>query len=184
MVMPALVPRYTVEHLESFPEDGNRYELLDGMLLVTPAPNPPHQVVVLRLRRLLDDYLGDRAHVFTRGVVQIPPYHHLEPDLLVVPVFGQVPKTWANLPDLWLAVEVSGRHSRVYDRDFKHRASHQLGVGTVWRIDLLDRTATYSSREQVDAITTQGQLEWPSPASGDRLQMPLARLFAGTEDGD
>ena len=31
------VPRYTVDDLDTFPEDGNRYELLDGVLLVTPA---------------------------------------------------------------------------------------------------------------------------------------------------
>lgn len=35
--MPITAPRYTVEDLDRFPDDGNRYELLDGMLLVTPA---------------------------------------------------------------------------------------------------------------------------------------------------
>ena len=48
--MPAILPRYTVDDLDSFPDDGNRYELLDGRLLVTPAPMPPHEFVVLRIR--------------------------------------------------------------------------------------------------------------------------------------
>src|ERR1043166_5242305 len=38
MAMSVAVPRYTLEDLESFPDDGNRYELVDGILLVTPAP--------------------------------------------------------------------------------------------------------------------------------------------------
>ncbi len=40
MVMPIAVPRYNIEDLESFPDDGNRYELLDGILLVSPARSP------------------------------------------------------------------------------------------------------------------------------------------------
>lgn len=132
---------------------------------------------------MLIRYLGERAHVFTRGAVQIPPSNHLEPDLLVMPAFRRVPKTWANLPDLWLAVEVSGHHSRVYDRDFKHHAYHLLGVQTAWRIDLLDRTATYSSQERGEAVTTEGQLEWRSPGFDDLLQIPLVPLFADI-DGD
>ena len=49
MAMPLVVPRYTLQDLESFPDDGSRYELLDGVLLVTPAPAPLHQLVVSRV---------------------------------------------------------------------------------------------------------------------------------------
>jgi hypothetical protein len=41
MAMPATVARYTLQDLESFLNDGNRYELVDGILLVTPAPLLP-----------------------------------------------------------------------------------------------------------------------------------------------
>src|ERR1051326_8463733 len=50
MAMAISVPRFTIADLERFPNDGNRYELLDGMLLVTPAPSRAHQIIVSRLQ--------------------------------------------------------------------------------------------------------------------------------------
>ena len=51
MVMPLPMPRLTIDMLDDFPEDGTRYELLEGMLLVTPAPSFAHQVVATRWRQ-------------------------------------------------------------------------------------------------------------------------------------
>ena len=42
MAMAITVPRYTIDDLDRFPDDGNRYEIVDGVLLVTPAPGTPH----------------------------------------------------------------------------------------------------------------------------------------------
>src|SRR5438876_12336650 len=86
MAMPAVLPRYTIDDLASFPDDGNRYELVDGILLVTPAPMPPHEVVVSRLALWLGRRLGEpsRALVLTHGSVEIAPDIHMEPDVLVV----------------------------------------------------------------------------------------------------
>ena len=49
----ALRGRYTVDDLDRFPEDGNRYELVGGTLLGTPAPTAVHQVVANRIQTLL-----------------------------------------------------------------------------------------------------------------------------------
>src|SRR6266498_2574317 len=99
MAMPLAVPRYTLLHLESFPDDGNRYELVDGILLVTPAPMPPHQVVLSRIVSWLVRVLGDppRALVLTPGVVEIAPNLHLEPDILVVPVTQPMRGKWTDV---------------------------------------------------------------------------------------
>jgi hypothetical protein len=50
MAMAISVPLYTVDDLEHFPDDGNRYELLDGVLLVTPQAAAPHQIVASRIQ--------------------------------------------------------------------------------------------------------------------------------------
>jgi len=47
--MSITAARYTVADLEHFPDDGNRYELLDGFVLVTPPPSMRHQYVSSRL---------------------------------------------------------------------------------------------------------------------------------------
>ncbi|HXV86773.1 MAG TPA: Uma2 family endonuclease, partial [Gemmatimonadales bacterium] len=58
--MPDTARRYTVDQVLAFPYDGNRYELVDGELLVTPAPLPRHQLVLAELFARLDPYL--KAH--------------------------------------------------------------------------------------------------------------------------
>src|SRR5512143_4008926 len=104
MAMPLLVPRYTIRDLESFPDDGSRYELLDGVLLVTPAPAPIHQLVVSRVYRALVQYVhpASLAHFFSPGVVELEPKVHLEPDILVVPA-GE-PRAGIRRGTRWTAI--------------------------------------------------------------------------------
>jgi len=51
MAMAALVPRYTAEEVRRFPDDGLRYEVIRGELLVSPAPGTSHQRAVRDLCR-------------------------------------------------------------------------------------------------------------------------------------
>lgn len=48
-----LSPKLTYEDYASAPADGMTYQILDGELLATPAPNPFHQRASKRLQRLL-----------------------------------------------------------------------------------------------------------------------------------
>ena len=75
---------YTVDDLESLPDNGHRYELIDGSLLVTPAPSKRHQIAVGRLYQVLDRAAPDGL------TVVVAPYEWrlgsqtaLQPDLLV-----------------------------------------------------------------------------------------------------
>ena len=53
MAMAISVPLYTVDDLKNFPDDGNRYELLDGVLLLTRQAAAPHQIVASRIQTKL-----------------------------------------------------------------------------------------------------------------------------------
>ena len=57
MVMPNLKRLWTVDDRDELPDDGNRYEVIDGDLFVTPAPAWKHQEAVAQLYRLIAGYL-------------------------------------------------------------------------------------------------------------------------------
>jgi len=50
MAMPAIeTRRWSVEEVHAIPEDGNRYECIDGELFVSPSPVVRHQRALLQL---------------------------------------------------------------------------------------------------------------------------------------
>ena len=182
MVMPLVVPRYTLQDLESFPDDGNRYELLDGVLLVTPAPAPLHQLVVSRIDAALNRHLPPKlARVFVPGVLEIEPNVHLEPDILVVPAAeppaGIGPDTrWTAIRRWWLAVEVSGDGSRLYDRDSKVPAYLQLGVQEIWRVDLRER-CVFMTRPGGPEVRHTERVVWLTPELSEPMILSVLELF-------
>ena len=75
MAMSFPLPRYTVDMVRAFPDDGQRYELVEGILLVTPAPASDHQIVIARLLAAVHAYLGDHgpAYVVSPGEIELAP---------------------------------------------------------------------------------------------------------------
>lgn len=178
MAMPAALRPFTVEEIEAFPDDGNRYELLYGVLLVTPVPGLPHQTVASRLLGLLAAFLKEEPglEVWSPGVVQIRPSIHLEPDILI----GKLPPIprWDAVQDHWLAVEVSGTASRVYDRDYKRDGYLGIGIKQVWLVDLDTRQFLVSQPGGEKDVSHDGTFTWQSPA-GRELRIDIPALFRG-----
>ena len=76
---------WTVESLETLPDNGLRYEILDGTLLVTPSPTPRHQGAIVELAVLLRAACPADHRVFVAPLDWQPDGRtSLEPDLLVV----------------------------------------------------------------------------------------------------
>ena len=178
MAMPLPLPRYTITDLESFPDDGQRYELLEGFLIVTPMAGVPHQLIAGRLQGALMNWVGSEAYVVGPGVVERPPNTHLEPDLLVFP--PPLPKTekWTDLAGHWLAVEVYSRSSRRYDHDYKRDAYLALGVREVWLVDRHERVVLVSTAEGLRDRRVTETLTWRPHFLDEAFSLPLERLFA------
>jgi len=178
MAMPQRfpLPEYTIEDLEHFPNDGQRYELLEGFLIVTPAPGGPHQLVSARLTVILGNLLGSRAYVTGPGVIERKPRTHLEPDLLVFP--GPIHKEfkWTDLTSHWLAVEVLSRSSRKYDRDYKRDAYLALGVAEVWLVDRWER-AIFVCRPGAGERRITGTLRWQPAGVAEPMALEVEQLF-------
>jgi len=180
MAMAITVPRYTVEDLEHFPDDGNRYELLDGVLLVTPGPGMPHQSIASRLQLQLSDAVQrpGLGHVFGGGTIVSPPGTHLEPDILVIPAGYPLDSAWVDIPEHWLAVEILSRSSRVYDREFKRDAYIALGVAEVWLVDRRDKSVEVCTRRGPGKVV-RDTIRWTVPRVGLEVTIDLREVFAG-----
>src|ERR1041384_6197759 len=131
---------WTLEEVQRLPDDGNRYELIDGELLVTPAPSLTHQHAVLVLSRLVADYL-DRERVghvvISPADVIFSPRRAVQPDLFVTPlVSGRRPLRFEDAGRVLLAVEVLSPSTARADRVKKRGVYRDEGVAEYWIVDL------------------------------------------------
>lgn|SRR5262245_4597654 len=124
----------TYDDLRAEPDDGRRRELIDGQLLVTPAPIPLHQIAVARLLALLLDTAPVQLEVLPAPVDwKLTEHTVLEPDVLVTTAEDTQGKFLAVTP--LLVVEVLSPSSRRIDLILKRAVYEQAGVGSYWVID-------------------------------------------------
>jgi Uma2 family endonuclease len=186
MGMPLPVPLLTIDMLDDFPDDGTRYELLEGMLLVTPAPSFAHQVVATRLASMLAEELEPRATavVVAVGAIQRGKHTQLQPDVLVCPPGVRPTLQWRDIRGWWLAAEVVSPSSRLYDREVKRGAYLELGVEEYWVVDPADCSVERWSRERPVSVRVAGELVWRPAALDQSIVIDLPRLFRGICDED
>jgi Uma2 family endonuclease len=183
MSMPASAGGgWTVAMLETLPDDGNRYEIIDGELFVTPAPSYTHQRIVLELALLFGTYLrGSReAEVMIAPAdVRAGDRTSVEPDLFVIPLVNGRPLAGpAKLGELLLAIEVLSPSTAGLDR-YKKRPTYQReGVREYWIVDP-DAHFIERWRPRVDEPEiVRGMIDWRAPGAAEALEIDLELLFA------
>jgi len=125
---------FTVDDLERMPDDGRRYELIDGMLIVSPAPNMPHQRVAFVLGMLLEDACPDDLVVFGTAVnVRFSQRTALEPDVVVARV-ADAHGVRLTRPPL-LVAEVLSPDSVLRDLNLKKAVYERFGIPSYWVVD-------------------------------------------------
>jgi Uma2 family endonuclease len=161
----------TVEDLEAIPEDGHRYELLDGSLLVTPAPNILHQRCVVRLGALFLAAADRELEVIVAPFDWVVgPRTLFQPDLLVARRDEVGPKRLERAP--LLVVEVLSPSTRRFDLALKRMAYAEAGVAAYWLVDtevpslmVLDLEAGLYTEVTTVTGDTPYKPEWPFEAT-------------------
>lgn len=187
MHMPAFRRQWTVDDLQDLPDDGQRYEVIDGELFVTPAPSADHQAAVGKLYRFLAEYL-DREPV---GYVFLSPAdiifssrRSVQPDLFVVPpVNGRRPRSYDEMKRLLLAVEVLSPSTARQDRVDKRVLYRDESVSEFWIVDLNARTFERSTPTDARVDVLDTRVEWLPERASSPFVLDVPAYFAEVLDG-
>jgi len=182
MGMPQTETRWTAELVRALPDDGKRYELVSGELVVTPAPAPLHQSILAALYDRLSPYLqrtGAGRIRWSPADLAFGEDEILQPDLFVVP--ARLPRQirrWTDITSLLLAVEVLSPSTARYDRIVKRRRYQRAGVPEYWIVDpdarVIERWRPSDERPEMASEL----LEWQPVADSSPLLLDLPALFA------
>ena len=170
----------TAADLESMPDDGHRYELVDGTLVVTPAPSTRHQLVSSNLHVLLAGSCPPHLRVLAAPTdVRLADDTVLQPDLLVVPREALDRET-RSLSGVLLAVEILSPSTRHVERG---GGGVRLVAGDVGRLDV--RLVAQLPRRELELVGIDDPVR---RAAGRLVARPLEGKVdvpgAGGEDLD
>ena len=179
--MGMAAPTYwTADMVRQLPDDGNRYEVVNGELLVTPAPRLDHQLVVSRLLLALGNYLAHEPV----GIVLTSPADIswgrdvlVQPDVFVVPREEATHGDWARLRTLLLVIEVLSPSTARADRFTKRHRYQEAGVPLYWIVDGAEqRVEVWTPESDLPAMETE-QLAWRPAGAGQPFTLALAEVF-------
>jgi Uma2 family endonuclease len=175
------VKAWTIEDLAAMPDDGQRYEVIDGELFVTPSPSLRHQRAIGALYLLLAPYVRKHAigePVMAPADVTFSRRRGVQPDLFVAPlVNGRRPKELTDIRELVLAVEVVSPSSARADRVVKRAMYRDQGVGEYWVVDLDARVIEVSTPATDGVEVLADSLEWRPRNAPAPLVIDLKRYF-------
>lgn len=167
--------------LAGMPDDLFIREILNGELVVTPAPSPMHQRVSKRLQRQLEAYFEAQGigEVFNAPLDAIMgPHDVVEPDLLIVTDSAAISRRAIEGPPA-LVVEILSPSTAARDRTVKTRRYAAAGVQHCWLVDIESRrveclrldTDGYTLVAGAQGATTLSHPDWPD------LTIDLADLW-------
>lgn len=169
---------WTYEDYLRLPDDGRRYEVIRGVLYVSPAPGYDHQYVVIHLTLTLGRYVIENG----LGIVLGAPFDILlsriatpvEPDFLFIRK-GREPRSgdpnYQGVPDL--IVEILSPSNRRYDRKIKFEAYEEAGVQEYWLVDPMARTVV------IHVLGRNGSYaEFDSGGEGDTVRSRVLEGFS------
>ena len=158
---------------------GERWELVDGEVLVTPSPHWAHQRILAELFTLVRQYV--RAQVlgeafFSPLDVRLEPGLVLQPDMLVVPP-GELQRRSDTIRRLLLAAEIVSPSSARYDRVTKRPHYQRHRVSEYWVVDDASRTVERWTPDDERPELLAEQLTWHPAGATEPFVLDLVPFF-------
>ena len=175
---------------ETLPDDGNRYEVIGGVLYMTTAPSSYHQYITKQIARVLLAQIDDAGVGETLwapiGVI-MPGCEPVQPDLVVVRAADRgifQDRRIRGVPAL--IVEILSPSNPDQDLDVKRKAYARAGLPEYWIVRPVERDILVCSQPdqtlevylQTDHVPPQGELESPALP----IRAPIAPFFTGSPD--
>jgi Uma2 family endonuclease len=159
-------PALTVDDLEIMPDDGSRYEIIEGELYVSRAPGLTHQEVLGNIYYFIKDFLNKNSIgrvLFTPGVI-FNDYNGVIPDLIFISderrdeILSN--ERLMGAPELMIEIVSPGAENNRRDRIVKRQTYGKFGVQEYWVVDPENRSIEiYNLRAQsleLTATLTEG----------------------------
>jgi len=179
--MPDLARRWTREEVLALPDDGQRYELLDGELLVSPSPGYQHQFSLLALYDRVNPYVRDHqlgCTLVAPADLDLRSGQLLQPDLFVLPLIeGRRPSQGSEAGIPLLVAEILSPSTALFDRNKKRRRYQQSRVADYWIVDVDARLVERWSPDDLRPEILTEQLEWRPRPELPPLVIDLAAYF-------
>lgn len=162
---------FTYEDYKQLPDDGYRYEILDGDMVREPAPRPAHQMISGNLFAILRQFALEHRMglVFNAPVdVVLSQVNVLEPDLIFISRDEMAVLTEENVAGApTLVAEILSPSTRQRDRTIKRKIYERFGVKEYWIVDPDDRTI------EVLALMETGYVSRGVFTAGETLSSPV-----------
>ena len=183
MAMPADRTEWTIDMLDALPDDGQRYEIIDGELFVTPSPSDLHQLVAgllhARLWSYMRPFLVGRAFISPSDVRRGDQRRNrVQPDVFVLRLIdGKRPAFPFNSSHLLLAVEVESPSDPAYDYQIKRTLYLGNAVPEYWIINPVARTlARWRGAADPGELFTV-RVEWQPTGMSEPFVLDLPAFF-------
>lgn len=183
MAMPAALDRYyTRQEVLAFPDDGNRYELVHGELLVSPSPRLTHQLVVGNLYAALREYVCKNG----LGYALLSPADIsfggrddvlVQPDVFVVGAGYRGAQEWEEIRSLALVAEVLSPSTARFDRFTKRRLYQEMQVPVYWIVDPGTRQVEVWTPGAIAPAIEAERVTWHPEGAPEPLELTLGALL-------
>jgi Uma2 family endonuclease len=125
---------YTVADLHALPDEGPRYELIDGSLVVSPSATPEHNLIAWWIAQILTEANPSEDHLVTVDQsTSIDDHNEPRPDIVVTNI-GNLQRSRSPIADALLVAEVISPTSALRDTEMKRALYARAGVPAYWII--------------------------------------------------